>query len=95
MIVPVHQQLPCDVFRVASEVKWNAVRLCIPVTGSTIFLTGESFGTNVQSGIVATVRLIQVENVEPDGLLRSHIACDLYVSLRPNLGPSINVACHE
>ena len=51
------------------EVKWDAVGFGVPITGTAIFLTGKAFGSNVQSSIIAAVGLIQVKNVEADGLL--------------------------
>ena len=69
MIEAVDQQLARHVFRMTCEVKWNAVGFGVPITGSTIFLTGKAFGTDVQSSIVTAVGLIQVKNIETDGLL--------------------------
>ena len=69
MIEAVDQQLARHVFRMTREVKWYAVGFGVPITGSPIFLSCKAFGTDVQSSIVTAVGLIQVKNIETDGLL--------------------------
>ena len=87
LVVPVTKQLLRDVFWVRRQEKRQAVRLGVPIRCAAILLSCESLGADVQPGIVATIRLIQVENVEADGLLRLHVAFNPDVSQRPNVRP--------
>ena len=87
LVVPVTKQLLRDVFWMRRQEKRQAVRLGVPIRCAAVLLSGESLGADVQPGIVATVRLVQVENVEADGLLRLHVAFNPDVPQRPNVRP--------
>ena len=68
MIEAVDQQLARHVFRMTREVKWDAVGLGVPIT-TPYFSPVKAFGTDVQSSIVTAIGLIQVKNIETNGLL--------------------------
>ena len=87
LVVPVPEQLLCNLFWMRGQEKRQAICLRIPIGRAAILLAGEPLGTYVQTRIVAAVRLVQVKNVESDGLLRLHIPFNSDVPQRPNVCP--------
>ena len=87
LVVPVSEQLLRHMFWMCGQEKRQAVRLGVPIRRAAVFLPGEPLGSNVQPRIVATVGLVQVKNVEADGLLRLHVAFNSDVPQRPNVRP--------
>ena len=87
LVVPVTKQLLRHMFWMCRQEKRQAVRLGVPIRRAAVLLPGEPLGSDVQPRIVATVGLVQVENVEADGLLRLHVAFNPDVPQRPNVRP--------
>ena len=91
LVEAVPQQLFRHMRWMCGQEKGQTVRFGVPIRGATVFLTSEAFGANIETSVVPTVGLVQVEDVEADGLLSLHIAFDLDVSQRPNVLPSLSV----
>ena len=74
-----------------TEIEWQAIRLGIPVACPTVFLACKSLGTDVQARIISSKRLVQVEDVEADGLLCGIVARYGYIGPLPNPLPGHHV----
>ena len=91
LIETVTQELLCDVRRVGGQVEWQAVRFRVPIRGPAVFLARESLGAHIQSGIVSAVGLVEVKDVEANGLLSFNVPFDFDVAQRPNRLPCLDV----
>ena len=91
LVETVTQELLGDVRRVSRQVKRQTIRLCVPIRGPAVFLARESLGAHIQSGIVSAVGLVEVKDVEANGLLRFDVSFDLDVAQRPNRLPCLDM----
>ena len=62
---------------------------------SAIFLTGKSFGADVQARVVSPVALVQLEDVETDALLRCRVSLDHHITFLPDFFPLLFVRADQ
>ena len=91
MLTAVYQQLLGDPGRVRTQIEGQAIGFRIPITRPAVLLSSEPFGTNVQAGVVASEGLVQMKNVEPDGLLSSLVSVNGDVGPLPDAFPRHHV----
>ena len=87
MLVTVDQKIARHAARRRGNEKGNADRFRVPIGAAAVFFAGESLGTDVQPFVLARVGLVEVKDVEPDALLRLHIALDDDVAVAPDVLP--------
>ena len=89
VIVPVYQKVARDLLVLGAHVEGDAVSLGVPVGATPVFFTCKAFRPDVESGILTGVGLIQLKNVESDGLLRTDVTFNGDVGRIPDLGPGL------
>ena len=83
----VDQQLAGHRGGMGAEEERQAIGLGVPVAGSAVLLSRESLGAHIEPGVVPGVGLVQVEDVEPDGLLGCVVTFDDDVRVLPRWPP--------
>ena len=91
VVASVNEQLAGNRGRMGAEEERQAIGLRVPIACPAVLLPREPLGTHVEPGVVPGVGLVQVEDVESDGLLGCIVAFNDDVRPFPNGSPGHGV----
>ena len=91
LLVAVHQQVLGNLLRGGKQEERYAAQFGIPVSISAVLLAGETFGADIQAGVVSPVCLVELEDVVAYALLGFRVAFDTDIGFVPYLLPGIPV----
>ena len=79
----------------SSHIERQTIGFRIPIGTTTVLFSCKTFGTNIESSIVPVIGLIQLKNIESNGLLCFYIPINNNIGTFPNFGPSISLFIHQ
>src|SRR5690606_18651332 len=91
MEITVYQQIARDLRFSCAKVKGYAIGFSIPISAAAVFLSGESFRSDVHTWIFSGIGLPQVENIKPNALLCRDAAFNFDIGHIPDVFPGLDM----